>query len=48
MLAEADTCCAPGYTAVSLTNRSANAPAFIFIADETPLHRKLGVLENRG
>jgi gentisate 1,2-dioxygenase len=47
-LAEADTCCAPGYTAVSVANRSATAPAFLFIADETPLHRKLGVLENRG
>jgi gentisate 1,2-dioxygenase len=47
-LAEADTCCAPGYTAVTLTNRSAAAPAFLFIADETPLHRKLGVYEERG
>jgi gentisate 1,2-dioxygenase len=47
-LAEADTCCAPGYTTVSLSNRSASAPAFVFIADETPLHRKLGVFENRG
>ena len=25
-----------------------SAPAFVFIADETPLHRKLGVFENRG
>ncbi|MNL89813.1 Gentisate 1,2-dioxygenase [compost metagenome] len=47
-LAEADTCCAPGYTTVTLANRSANAPAFLFIADESPLHRKLGVFENRG
>lgn len=47
-LAEADTCCAPGYTAVHLANRSATAPAFVFIADETPLHQKLGVYENRG
>jgi gentisate 1,2-dioxygenase len=46
-LVEADTCCAPGYTAVILTNRSASAPAFIFIADETPLHKKLGVFERR-
>jgi gentisate 1,2-dioxygenase len=46
-LAEADTCCAPGYTAVTLVNRSASAPAFIFIADETPLHKKLGVFERR-
>jgi gentisate 1,2-dioxygenase len=48
VLAEADTCCAPGYTPVSLSNRSATSPAFLFIADETPLHRKLGVFETRG
>jgi gentisate 1,2-dioxygenase len=47
-LAEADTCCAPGYTAVTLSNPSNSAPAFLFIADETPLHKKLGVFENRG
>jgi gentisate 1,2-dioxygenase len=47
-LAEADTCCAPGYEAVTLTNLNANQAAFIFIADESPLHRKLGVYENRG
>ena len=47
-LVEADTCCAPGYTAVSLHNRRAQDPAFIFIADEAPLHRKLGVYEVRG
>ena len=46
-LAEADTCCAPGYTAVTLANQSASAPAFLFIADETPLHKKLGVFETR-
>ncbi len=47
-LAAADTCCAPGYSAASLTNASADRPAFLFIADETPLHEKLGVFENRG
>jgi gentisate 1,2-dioxygenase len=46
-LAEADTCCAPGYTPVTLTNTSATSPAFVFIADETPLHTKLGVFEIR-
>jgi gentisate 1,2-dioxygenase len=46
-LAEADTCCAPGYEAVTLTNLNANAPAFVFLADESPLHRKLGVYEVR-
>jgi gentisate 1,2-dioxygenase len=47
-LVEADTCCAPGYEAVTLKNLDANKPTFIFIADESPLHRKLGVFENRG
>ena len=47
-LDEADTACAPGYSRVTLRNRSADRPAFLFIADETPLHQKLGVFENRG
>ena len=47
-LAEADTCCAPGYTAVTLVNESKTSPAYLFIADETPLHQKLGVFEVRG
>jgi gentisate 1,2-dioxygenase len=47
-LVEADTCCAPGYEAVTLKNLKVDQPAFIFIADESPLHRKLGVYENRG
>lgn len=47
-LVEADTCCAPGYTAVVLRNASPDAPSFLFLADESPLHRKLGVYENRG
>ena len=46
-LAEADTCCAPGYTPLTLVNVSTRAPAFLFIADETPLHQKLGVFEVR-
>ena len=46
-LAEADTCCAPGYADVTLANASADTPAFLFIADETPLHKKLGVYETR-
>ena len=48
VLTEADTCCAPGYSAITLANLSADAPAFLFIADETPLHKKLGVFESRG
>jgi gentisate 1,2-dioxygenase len=47
-LAEADTCCVPGYSGVVLRNRSETSAAFIFIADEAPLHRKLGLFENRG
>lgn len=46
-LAAADTCCVPGYTAVTLSNPSRSGPAFLFIADETPLHQKLGVYEIR-
>ncbi|MBX3680369.1 cupin domain-containing protein [Cognatazoarcus halotolerans] len=46
-LSPADTCCAPGYTPVTLKNRSSEQPAFVFIADEAPLHKKLGVYEVR-
>jgi gentisate 1,2-dioxygenase len=46
-LAEADTCCAPGFTRVTLKNRAADKPAFVFIADESPLHKKLGLYEVR-
>jgi gentisate 1,2-dioxygenase len=46
-LAEADTCCVPGCTPVQITNASATQPAFLFIADETPLHQKLGLYEVR-
>ncbi len=43
----ADTACTPGYTAVVLRNASADEAAFVFMADEAPLHRKLGVYELR-
>lgn len=46
-LSDADTCCIPGYTAVTLSNRSADLPAFVFIADDAPLQKKLGVYEVR-
>lgn len=46
-LDEADTCAIPGYTPVTLANRSTTEPAFLFIADESPLHRKLGLYEVR-
>jgi gentisate 1,2-dioxygenase len=47
-LAEADTCCAPGYEGVTLKNLKSDSPSFLFVADESPLHRKLGVYENWG
>lgn len=43
----ADTCCLPGYVPVTLQNRSAEQPAFVFIADDAPLQKKLGVYEVR-
>jgi gentisate 1,2-dioxygenase len=46
-LVEADTCCTPGYERVTLTNASAGQPTFLFMADEAPFHRKLGVYETR-
>ncbi len=46
-LLEADTCCIPGYTPVSLHNNSADQPAFLFVADDAPLQKKLGVYEVR-
>ena len=46
-LNEADTCCAPGFSSVTLVNRKSDQPTFLFIADESPLHRKLGVYEQR-
>jgi len=46
-LAEADTCCIPGYTPITLKNQSASQPAFIFIADDAPLQKKLGLYEVR-
>lgn len=44
----ADTCCAPGFAPIELRNRSAQEPSFLFVADEAPLHRKLGLYEERG
>ncbi|KGH21330.1 cupin domain-containing protein [Comamonas thiooxydans] len=46
-LAESDTCCAPGWAAITLRNASASQAAFLFVADEAPLHRKLGIHEVR-
>ena len=46
-LGEADTCCIPGYTPLTLVNHSKDLPAFLFIADDAPLQKKLGVYEVR-
>jgi gentisate 1,2-dioxygenase len=46
-LAAADTTCVPGFSAATLANASADTPAFFFVADEAPLHRKLGLFERR-
>jgi gentisate 1,2-dioxygenase len=43
----ADTFCAPGLASVRLANRSQKAPAYLVMADESPLQRKLGVYEQR-
>ena len=47
LLEEADTCCAPGYCPIELSNPSGRDAAVLFIADESPLHRKLGLYEIR-
>ena len=43
----ADTFCAPGLASVRLAKRSREAPAYLVMADESPLQRKLGVYEQR-
>jgi gentisate 1,2-dioxygenase len=47
-LAGADTACAPGYRPLTLVNPDPEQPAFLFVADESPLHHKLGLYEERG
>jgi len=44
---QADTFCAPGFASVTLANRSARTPLCLITADESPVHRKLGVFEVR-
>jgi gentisate 1,2-dioxygenase len=46
-LTQSDTACAPGWTTLKLQNSSSKVPAFIAIADESPVHRKLGIFEQR-
>ena len=45
--ADADTCCIPGYEPITLKNLCADRPSFVFIADDAPLQKKLGVYEVR-
>jgi gentisate 1,2-dioxygenase len=46
-LVDADTCCIPGYEPITLTNLAGDRPSFVFIADDAPLQKKLGVYEIR-
>ena len=46
-LGEADTCCIPGYTSITLVNASASEASYVFMADDAPLQKKLGVYEVR-
>lgn len=41
----ADTFCAPGFAHVTLANASSEKPLYVIVADESPVHRKLGVFE---
>ena len=42
---EADTFAVPTHATVSLVNRSARGPAYLFVVDDAPLQRKLGIYE---
>jgi gentisate 1,2-dioxygenase len=44
---QGDTFCAPCFAAIELANASPDAPAFLIVADEAPLHRALGLYEVR-
>lgn len=43
--AEADTLAIPTHAEVTLSNASSSQPAFLFMVDDAPLHRKLGIYE---
>lgn len=43
----ADTFCAPGFADTRIVNASSRAPLALICADESPVHRKLGVFETR-
>ena len=42
---ESDTFAAPTHAEIRLANASSKAPAFLFMVDDAPLHRKLGFYE---
>lgn len=42
---EADTMAAPTHAEILFTNASSKAPVFLFMVDDAPLHRKLGIYE---
>jgi len=44
---QGDTFCAPGFSRITLDNGSSRTPSFFIAADESPVHRKLGVYEIR-
>lgn len=41
----ADTVAVPTHAVVHLANGSGSAPTFLFVVDDAPLHRKLGLYE---
>jgi gentisate 1,2-dioxygenase len=45
---QGDTVCVPGFARVALDNGASRAPLFLVVADESPVHRKLGIYETRG
>jgi gentisate 1,2-dioxygenase len=47
-LTRADTFCVPNFGRVRLANRSSKKPLFLIEANESPVHRKLGLYEERG
>ena len=42
---ESDTFVAPTHATIRLTNGSSKSPTFLFVVDDAPLHRKLGIYE---
>ena len=46
-LNHADTACLPGYVSIHLSNPDPEQGCYLFLADESPLHRKLGLHETR-